>query len=114
MTIDGRTVRARARPRMSEGTIGRTSSAWSGGSDDTADLPTANLVVQLRLGARQCSGMPNTQLVVLTAAHCIDGKARRARAHYRDRALAHGAHRLDATEEDVGRGEERCARARST
>jgi hypothetical protein len=65
-----------ARPTpSSEGTLGRTASAIVGGQDDSADLPTANVVVELRDGDKECSGTLISPLIVLTAGHCIDGDA---------------------------------------
>jgi hypothetical protein len=62
-----------------EGPIGGTTSALSGttlgyaGRDDTVDLATANVVVELRNGEKRCSGTLISPLVVLTAGPWVSG-----------------------------------------
>jgi hypothetical protein len=61
----------------------RTTSALSGtslgygGHEDTSDVASANVVVELRDGDKKCSGTLISPLVVLTAGHCILGDDQR-------------------------------------
>jgi V8-like Glu-specific endopeptidase len=43
------------------------------GRDDTVDLATANVVVELRNGEKRCSGTLISPLVVLTAGPWVSG-----------------------------------------